>query len=179
MRNRSKPYATLFVIAAISVSLGAQTPTKPTIRIANTDLSWEMSRQIALDTVRKNENNLVVRGNDESEWWVIDKQAKHASARLHFDEQGKSSRIDRNWTPVSNTADDFAKALYNMASQHTFGDCVVATSHDSEPGDESEEVFLGCEKGGIRIIHTQVEAGETKLSTAMLYEVLTPGGGGK
>jgi hypothetical protein len=163
------------LIAAISASLAAQTPTKSTIRVANTDLSWTMPKQAVLDALKKNENNLVVRARpkDESEWWVIDQQAKQASACLHFDEQGKLLRIDRSWTPTSSNADDFVKALYNLVSQHkTFGDCVVGTSHDSEPHGESDEVFVGCQKGGIRITHMQAEAEKGKISTVSLYEII-------
>jgi hypothetical protein len=134
-----------------------------------------MSKQVVLDTLKKNENNLVVpETKDESTWWVIDKQAKQASARVHFDKQGKLLRIERNWTPTSSHADDFVKALYNLASQHTFGDCVVATTHASEPQGETDEVSVGCQKGGIRIVHMEADAGETKLSTAALYEVIEP-----
>ena len=62
MRNRSRSSgSTLLLIAAISASLAAQTPTKSTIRVANTDLSWTMPKQAVLDALKKNENNLVVR----------------------------------------------------------------------------------------------------------------------
>lgn len=172
MRNRSRLCSTLVAIAALSVSLGAQNPSKLTIRVANTELSWVMSQQIVLETLKKNENNLVFPQKNESEWLVLDKQAKQASAILHFDKQGKLLRIERNWTPASDSADDFAKALYNIASQHAFGNCVVATAHDSEPQGVTDEVVLGCEKGGIRIFHMEAEAGETKLSRAVLYEVI-------
>jgi hypothetical protein len=136
-----------------------------------------MSKQVALDALKKNENNLVVRARpkDESEWWVIDGKTNQASAFLHFDEQGKLLRIDRSWTPPGwrNNADDFVQALYNLVSQHkTFGDCVVGTSHDSEPHGESDEVFVGCQKGGIRITHMQAETEKGKISTVSLYEII-------
>jgi hypothetical protein len=175
MRNRSKFCSTLLLIAAISVSLAAQTQTKPTIRVANTDLSWAMSKQVALDALKKNENNLVApKDKTNLAWCVIDKEVKQASACLYFDEQGKLLRIDRNWTPLGwkNNADDFVQALYNLASQHEFGDCRMTTSHYSEPQGEEDAVLLTCQKGGIRITHSQVETEKGRLSTALLYEII-------
>lgn len=175
MRNRTRSSGfTLLLIGAISVSLAAQTQTKPTIRVANTDLSWTMSKQVALDTLKKNENNLVVPEDKTNlTWYVIDRQTKEASVWLRFDEQGKLLRIGRNWMPTSKGADDFVAALYNLVSQHkTFSDCVVGTSHDSEPHGESDEVLVVCQKGGIRITHMQAEIEKGKISTVSLYEII-------
>jgi hypothetical protein len=134
-----------------------------------------MSKQVALDALKKNENNLLVpEDKTKLTWYVIDRQTKKASVWLRFDEQGKLLRVGRNWTPPgwSNNADDFVQALYNLVSQHAFGDCRVTTSHEAQPDGESDDVFLHCQNGAIRITRMQGETGETKMSTALLYEII-------
>jgi hypothetical protein len=60
MWNRSMVWMTLLMAYAVSVPLGAQNKAAPTIRVANTELSWTMPKQVVLDTLKKNVNNLLV-----------------------------------------------------------------------------------------------------------------------
>jgi hypothetical protein len=173
MWNRSMVWMTLLMAYAVSVPLGAQNKAAPTIRVANTELSWTMPKQVVLDTLKKNVNNLLVpeRKDDNSVWWVFDRQANQASARLRFDKQDKLLWVERSWTPTTDRADDFVKVLYNLVSQHGFADCQIKPSHYAEPEGESEEVLLACEGGGIRITHMQADAGNTRISRAVIYEI--------
>ena len=110
---------------------------------------------------------------------VIDQEALRTTAKLHFDEKGKLLWIERNWTPASDHSDEFVKALYNLVlqDQRTFGHCVIVAAREAEPQSQTDEVGLGCQRGGIRITHSEVEtgkgeAGKGKVSIVYLWEVV-------
>lgn len=174
MRNCRAICFALCAVAGMAVSLQAQSDTaSDKIRVADTELSWAMTKQVVLDTLRKNPNNLVAKGDNDSESLVLDRERKQISAILRFDGKGRLLEVQRNWTPVSDHSDEFAKSLYNLVSQRELGDCRVVAAHHADPGQDIEEVILGCEKAGIRITRTQSEIGQTRFSTVTLYEMIT------
>jgi hypothetical protein len=157
----------LFVLAAATPA--GENQTQAPILIGNVELSLGMSRDSALAELKAKSKYLLSKMRD-SRWVVSDKSAAHAVAILTFDQQGRLLRVQKNWTPASDTAMGFAEALYNLAEQlkpeGTSGQshsCTLSTSENSyvgpyawlrDPGQPDlnvREIDLKCPKETIQV----------------------------
>ncbi len=102
----------LFVLAAGNLAIERQAP----VFIGNIELSLGMPRDAVLAALKTRSNYLLTKTRD-SIWVVSDKAAERAVAILTFDQRGRLQRVQKNWTPASDSAMAFAQALYNLADQ--------------------------------------------------------------
>lgn len=96
--------------------VGAEAGTGAPMVLGPVPLTIGMPRDAAVAALRS-QGDFLVTDLGESRWAVADKKAMSAVAVLTFDRSDRLRRIEKNWTPVPDTAVAFAEALYQLADQ--------------------------------------------------------------
>lgn len=157
----------LFILAAVAPA--TENPRQAPILIGKIELSFGMPRDAALAALKTKSDYLVTKMRD-SRWVVSDKAAGQAIAILTFDQRERLWRVQKNWTPGSDSAMAFAQALYNLAEQMLREDpstrpqsCSLSTPASlyigpyawvrdpGQPDLDVREIDLKCPKGTIQI----------------------------
>lgn len=129
----------LLLLLLLFAAPGSTAPstTQRLIKVGNVELSLGMPKRVVLTTLKTKTNYLLTKLG-ETGWVASDKGTSHAVAILTFDDKGGLSRVQKNWTPVSDnstagempgyvvsrsvqeqrlSAMAFAQALYGLAEQ--------------------------------------------------------------
>ena len=191
-----KQYSLLGIVLLIvtSPAVGQHKP-KASATIGNVELRLGMPRDAALTSLRA-ARYLFVSKVGNSRWVVSDRNTQRAAAILFFDQQGKLRRIEKNLTPTSDTALDFALSLLSAVEQTAAEkngsppSCAVSVSQKAvvgphawirapgEPDLQVREMNLACPNETIRIYiqeATDVTRGTfvgEVLGKALIYEVI-------
>lgn len=161
----------LFTLLAVSPAREDERQTR--ISVGDIGLGLGMPKATALAALRVNSNYLLTKMSD-SRWVVSDKAAERAVAILTFDQDGRLWRVQKNWTPTSDSALPFAEALYDLAQQMPSENrdgqrhsCILSAMENSyvgpyawvrDPGQpdlEVREIDLQCANKAIQIYINQ------------------------
>jgi len=184
----------IVLLIVTSPAVGQHKP-KASAIIGNVELRLGMPRDAALTALRATTHLFVSKVGD-SRWVVSDRNTQHAAAILSFDPQGKLRGIEKNLTPASGTALDFALSLLS-AMEQTVAEkngsplsCTLSVSQKAvvgpyawtrapgEPDLQVREMSLACPNETVRIYiqeATDVTRGtfvNEVLGKALIYEVI-------